>query len=74
MKYKLHENSLNDTERVVETILLNRGITNPNTYLHIDSSCCNDYNNLNNIDDAVKCFNFHFERGDLICILVDTDP
>lgn len=74
MNYKLYENSLNDTGQVIETVLLNRGITDPETYLNLDSLCCNDYENLDNIDDAVKCFNSHFEGGDLICILVDTDP
>lgn len=74
MKYKLYENSLNDIEQVVETVLLNRGITDPGTYLNLDSSCCNDYENLDNIDNAVRCFDEHFERGDLVCILVDTDP
>lgn len=74
MNYKLYENSLNDTERVVETILLNRGIAEPNTYLNLDSSCCNEYENLNNINDAVKCFDKHFERGDDIAVLVDCDP
>lgn len=74
MNYKLYENSLNDPERVVETILLNRGIKDPETYLNLDESCCNDYENLDNIDDAVKLFDKHFERGDLVSILVDTDP
>ena len=74
MNYKLYENSLNDPERVVETILLNRGIENPEAYLNLDESCCNDYENLDSIDDAVKLFDVHFERGDDICILVDTDP
>ena len=74
MNYKLYENSLNDPERVVETILLNRGIADPESYLNLDESCCNDYETLDNIDDAVKLFDMHFERGDLVCILVDTDP
>lgn len=74
MNYKLYANSLNDTERVVETILRNRGITDPDTYLNLDSSCCNEYENLNNIEEAVKCFDKHFEGGDSVCILVDTDP
>ena len=74
MNYKLYENSLNDTERVIETILLNRGIDDPDTYLNLDSSCCNEYENLNNIEDAVKCLDKHLEGGDLICVLVDTDP
>lgn len=74
MKYKLHENSLNSTTQVVETVLLNRGIEDPQAYLNLDSSCCNNYENLNNIDDAVKCFDKHFERGDDIVVLVDCDP
>ena len=74
MNYKLYKNSLNDPERVVETILLNRGIENPEAYLNLDESCCNDYENLDNIDDAVKLFDAHFEGGDLVSILVDTDP
>ena len=74
MNYKLYENSLNDTERVLETILLNRGIEDPDTYLNLDTSCCNDYENLNNIDDAVRCFDEHFERRDDIAVLVDCDP
>ena len=74
MKYKLYENSLNDTKQVVQTVLLNRGIEDPDAYLSLDSSCCNDYENLNNIEDAVKCFDEHFERGDEIAVLVDCDP
>lgn len=74
MNYKLYENSLNDTERVIETILLNRGIVDPDAYLNLDSSYCNEYENLNNINDAVKCFDKHFERGDDIAVLVDCDP
>lgn len=74
MNYKLYENSLNDPERVIETILLNRGIEDPETYLSLDESCCNDYENLDNIDDAVKLFDAHFERRDDFAVLVDCDP
>ena len=74
MNYKLYKDSLNDTEQVVETILLNRGIEDPEKYLNLDISCCNDYENLNNIEDAVKCFDKHFEEGSDIAILVDCDP
>ena len=74
MKYKLFENSLNDKDNIIETVLLNRGIENPQEYLNLDESYTNDYNNLDNIDKAVNCFEFHFERGDEVCILVDTDP
>lgn len=73
MNYKLYENSLNDPKRVIETILLNRGITDPEAYLNLNESCCNDYENLDNIDAAVKLFDFHFERRDDVGILVDPD-
>lgn len=74
MKYKLLKNSLNDKENIVETVLLNRGIENPQKYLNLDESCTNDYNNLDNINEAVECFEKHFERGDDIAVLVDCDP
>jgi single-stranded-DNA-specific exonuclease len=74
MKYKLYEDSLNDPERVMETILRNRGIPDPDVYLNLDSSCCNEYEDLNNIEEAVKCFDKHFERRDDIAVLVDCDP
>ena len=74
MQYKLFENSLNNKEQIIETVLLNRGIENPQEYLNLNVSCCNDYNNLENIDKAVECFEKHFERGDDIAVLVDCDP
>lgn len=74
MQYKLFKNSLNDKERIIETVLLNRGIDNPQEYLNLDESCINDYNNLENINEAVECFEKHFERGDDIAVLVDCDP
>lgn len=72
MKYKLIGN--NDTKNIIKQVLFNRGIANPTEYLSLDDSCINDYNNLDNIDKAVNCFEFHFERGDEVGILVDTDP
>lgn len=72
MRYKLIGN--NDKENLIEQVLLNRGIENPEEYLSLDESCCNDYENLDNIEKAVDCFTKHFERGDLIAILVDSDP
>ena len=74
MKYKLFKSSLNDKENVIETVLLNRGIENPQEYLSLDESCTNDYNNLKNINEAVECFEKHFEENDAISILVDCDP
>ena len=74
MQYKLFENSLNDKDNVIETVLLNRGIENPKEYLNLNEDCTNDYNNLNNINEAVECFEKHFERRDDIAVLVDCDP
>lgn len=74
LNYKLFKNSLNDKDKVIETVLLNRGIENPEEYLSLDSSCINDYDSLDNMEEAVDCFVKHFERGDLIAILVDSDP
>lgn len=72
MKYKLIGS--NDTSDIVKTILNNRGISNVNKYLHLAKDDIEDYNGLDNIQEAVECFTEHFERGDLIGILVDTDP
>ena len=74
MNYKLYKNSPNDITQVVHTVLINRGIENPDEYLNLDESCCNEYDSLNNIEDAVKLFDEHFERGDEIAVLVDCDP
>ena len=74
MNYKLFKNSLNNKDRVIDTVLLNRGIENLEEYLNLNKSCCNDYNNLENINEAVECFEKHFERSDDIAVLVDCDP
>lgn len=73
MKYKLFNKSLNDKDNVLKTILINRGIDNWEEYLNLDSSCCNNYDNLNNIEDAVKLFDKHFSQRNPIAILVDED-
>ena len=73
MQYKLFKQSLNDKDNVLKTILINRGIDNWEEYLNLDSSCCNNYDNLNNIEDAVKLFDKHFSQRNPIAILVDED-
>ena len=42
MEYKLFANSLNDKDNIIETVLLNRGIENPQEYLNLTEGCCND--------------------------------
>lgn len=74
MQYKLFASSLNDKDNIIDTVLLNRGIKNPQEYLNLNADCTNDYNDLNNINEAVECFEMHFERRDDIAVLVDCDP
>lgn len=74
MRYRLIDNSLNNVNDILNTVLINRGISNPEAYMHLDDTCIDDYNNLDNIDKAVECLMNHFERGDNISVLVDCDP
>jgi len=72
LKYKLIGS--NDTNKIIETILINRGVTNPKEYIGLsEESVCN-WQDLNNINDAVECFAKHFENKNDITILVDCDP
>ena len=74
MRYRLIDNSLNNVNDILNTVLINRGISNPEAYMHLDDTCIDDYNNLDNIDKAVECLMNHFEIGDNISVLVDCDP
>lgn len=73
LKYKLLDKSLNDKNNIIKTILINRGINDLERYLNLDVSCCNSYDNLDNINDAVKLFDKHFSQRNPIAILVDED-
>jgi len=48
MIYKLIEGSQNDKNNIIATVLQNRGIQNPNSYLYLNSSVVQDYNDLEN--------------------------
>ena len=71
MKYKLIGS--NDKNNIIEQVLINRDVECPKKYINLNGSYCDYYNSLDNIDKAVDCFEFHFERGDGIGILVDPD-
>ena len=73
MNYKLIRNSLNDINNPKQTILLNRGIKNWKQYLNLTEDCIHDFNLLENIDKAVKCFITHIHNGTKIHIIVDSD-
>lgn len=74
MQYKLIENSLNDTSNILKTILLNRGVENPQKYLNLDESVLCDWHDLDNIEAAIKCFDYNFCNRHEIGVLVDSDP
>ena len=71
MKYELI--GTNDASNVIKTVLHNRGIEDPNTYLHLTNSVVQDYNKLSNIQEAVQCFVKHYEAHDKIVIIPDED-
>lgn len=73
MRYKLIKNSLNDTRNIISTILKNRGI-DEYKYLNLDSSVVQDYNDLDNMQEAVDCFVKHFTNKDKIVVMPDCDP
>lgn len=72
MKYKLIGSG--DINHLIETILINRGISDPYKYLELDETCCNPYENLNHIMEAVRCFDKHINDRNKISILCDCDP
>lgn len=74
MQYKLIKNSKNDINDVIGTVLRNRGINNPNKYLNLTEDCVCNWEDLDKINEAIECFAKHFERRDIISILVDSDP
>ena len=48
--------------------------TDVNKYINLNDNVIEDYNNLDNIQEAVRCFSEHIKRGCAVGILVDTDP
>ena len=74
MQYKLIKGSKNDTNDVIGTVLSNRGIDNPIEYLNLTEDCVCNWEDLDNIDEAVKEFDYHFCNRHEMAILVDSDP
>jgi single-stranded-DNA-specific exonuclease len=73
LKYKLIENSANDINDIVGTVLRNRVVEKPQEYLNLTDSCVGDYNDLDNMDKAVECFMEHYNNKDKIAIIPDED-
>ena len=72
MQYRLYSNNVN-LDNVVETVLKNRGIEDPEHYLNLNADVIIPYAKLDNIDKAVDVFMRHFNHGNKISILVDED-
>lgn len=73
MRYELIKGSKNDLKNPVETVLFNRGVDNCTKYLTLSENDIEQYNHLDNIDNAAECFIKHFNNHHPIGILVDTD-
>ena len=73
MNYRLYEKESN-TGNIINDVLINRGINNPETYLNLNESVIIPYQNSDNMNKAVELFMKHFNNKDKIEILVDSDP
>ena len=73
MKFKLLKGSPNNVGDIISTVLHNRGITNTNEFLHTGKSNSISYEQLDNINEAVKCMVKHIEGNSNIHIVVDSD-
>lgn len=73
MRYELIKGSTNNICNPLETVLLNRGVEDYKKYLSLSKNDIEPYEHLDNINEAVECFAKHFDSGNPIGILVDTD-
>lgn len=73
MNYELIENSLNDINNPVETILKNRGVVDWKQYMKLNDDCIYPYSMLSNMGQAVECMKKHIENKNRIHIIVDSD-
>lgn len=73
MNYELIENSLNDINNPVETILKNRGVIDWKQYMKLSDDCIYPYSMLSNMGQAVECMKKHIENKNRIHIIVDSD-
>jgi len=73
LQYRLYDGSKSSKSNVLETVLENRGITDCYRYMNLDDSVIIPYKKLDNIDEAVDCFEKHYENENTIAILVDED-
>lgn len=75
--YKLNEKSTNnykDLDTIIEQLLIQNGIDNPQDYLRLSNSADGEHKEkLTNIDKAVLMLSQHIDKQSKIHILVDSD-
>ena len=72
MKYKLYESNYKGNDPV-ERVLINRGISDCNTYLNLTEENVQGYKCLDNIQKAAELLISHMSNNDVISIIVDED-
>ncbi|MGV7065774.1 single-stranded-DNA-specific exonuclease RecJ [Bacillus velezensis] len=72
MAYKLIGNNDYNFNPLL-TILKNRGIENPKSFIDVNQSAIIHFSKLNNIDKAVDCLIKHLENKNKIFVQVDSD-
>lgn len=77
MKYNLINNSRNDINQFLKTVLENRGIKDEDYEEFLESNNVdiegNTYDNLDNIQEGIKTIWKHIEDNDIITLIVDPD-
>jgi len=73
MKYKLQEDSTYKEGEVLKKFLKNRGIVDVDRYLAVGNHEIIPFENLENIEDAVRLLEYHIAKESIIGIVVDTD-
>ena len=71
MKYQLIGN--NDTGNIIESVLNNRGIEDWKGYVNLNRASRDTYHDLDNINQAVEAFDYHYTKRHPIGILKDND-
>lgn len=74
MQYRLYDNSNNNTcENIVYNVLKNRNVRDCNRYLNLSERDEIPYTNLENIQEAINLFMYHFNNKSKIAVLIDED-
>ena len=73
MKYVLREGKQRENESALHYILRNRGIDNPEHYMHVDETDIINPTTIKNVKEAAKCLIKHVAAGHDIFVNVDSD-